>query len=283
MSDFKIQMPKLGESVQEATITKWFVKEGDRIEEDQSLFEVATDKVDSEIPSPVEGIVKKIMFPLNSLVPVGETVVVITIDGEDDSTETDVDQNIVKEPEKTVDQAKKVVEEPVLVDTPFKEAMPVPNEPPKLVSSRFYSPLVLSIASAENVTMTELESILGSGINGRVQKKDILSYVDDCKKGIIAPKATSAIGKEVQKSSTPDVKISISLGSSDQIIEMDRVRKIIADHMVMSKQVSPHVTSVVEADVTNLVLWRNKVKDEFAAKYGVKITYLPERSLNFLY
>ena len=275
MSDFKIQMPKLGESVQEATITKWFVKEGDRIEEDESLFEVATDKVDSEIPSPVEGIVKKIMFPVNSLVPVGETVVVITIDGEDDSTETDVDQNIVKEPEKTVDQAKKVVEEPVLVDTPFKEAMPVPNEPPKLVSSRFYSPLVLSIASAENVTMTELESILGSGINGRVQKKDILSYVDDCKKGIIAPKATSAIGKEVQKSSTPDVKISISLGSSDQIIEMDRVRKIIADHMVMSKQVSPHVTSVVEADVTNLVLWRNKVKDEFAAKYGVKITYMP--------
>lgn len=275
MSEFKIQMPKLGESVQEATITKWFVKEGDKIEEDESLFEVATDKVDSEIPSPVEGIVKKIMFPVNSLVPVGETVAVILIDGEDESPIIEEEIKITKEPDKAVDHAKKVTDDLSVADVPVKAEKSVVVEPKKVESSKFYSPLVLSIAGAENVNMAELESIQGSGLNGRVQKKDILSYVEDRKKGIISPKAATSDTKEAPKSSAPEVKVSISLGAADQIIEMDRVRKIIADHMVMSKQVSPHVTSVVEADVTNLVLWRNRIKDEFSAKYGEKITYMP--------
>jgi len=275
MSEFKIQMPKLGESVQEATITKWFVKEGDKIEEDESLFEVATDKVDSEIPSPVEGIVKKIMFPVNSLVPVGETVAVITIEGEDESPAIEEEIKTTKEPEKTIDHAKKVAEDSSVLETPAKVEKSVVVESKKVESTKFYSPLVLSIAGAENVSMVELESIQGSGLNGRVQKKDILSYVEDRKKGITSPKVVTSATKEVPKSSSPEVKVSISLGAADQIIEMDRVRKIIADHMVMSKQVSPHVTSVVEADVTNLVLWRNRVKDEFSAKYGEKITYMP--------
>ena len=263
MSVFKIQMPKLGESVQEATITKWFVKEGDRIEEDQPLFEVATDKVDSEIPSPVDGIVKKIFYPVNSLVPVGEIVAHISTE-QDDINEQDTEI-------KAVVQEKEIVEEKIGKSSPIEEVELTQAAQNDKKAARFYSPLVLSIASSEQVSFVELESIVGSGLNGRVQKQDILNYIEERKKGKNAPQYP-----EIQAKEKPvPVKISVSLGAGDQIIEMDRVRKIIADHMVMSKQVSPHVTSVVEADVTNLVLWRNKVKDEFIAKYGDKITYMP--------
>lgn len=275
MSEFKIQMPKLGESVQEATITKWFVKEGDRIEEDEPIFEVATDKVDSEIPSPVDGIVKKIFFPLNALVPVGEIVAVITTDDDDEPEQKTETAEVSAEPEKQAVQEKKAVAEPVQSSIPEKEpelTLPA-EETEESTSTRFYSPLVMSIAKSEKVGMAELESIKGSGQNGRVQKNDILAYIENRKKGIVAPIAPT-VQTEIKGAPAP-AKASISLGATDQIIEMDRVRKIIADHMVMSKQVSPHVTSVVEADVTNLVLWRNKVKDEFSAKYGDKITYMP--------
>ena len=265
MSEFKIQMPKLGESVQEATITKWFVKEGDKIEEDEALFEVATDKVDSEIPSPVDGIVKKIFFPVNALVPVGDTVAIITIESEDDESEQEI------ETETSVPATAKLPEvEQHEVSNPTVASSDIEITEEK--STRFYSPLVLSIASSEKVSMSELESIKGSGINDRVQKKDILAYIEARKNGKTNSAETS---KTVSKESQTPAKVSISLGASDQIIEMDRVRKIIADHMVMSKKVSPHVTAVVEADVTNLVLWRTKVKDLFQAKYDDKITYMP--------
>ena len=272
MSEFKIQMPKLGESVQEATITKWFVKEGDRIEEDQSLFEVATDKVDSEIPSPVDGIIKTIFFAVNTIVPVGETVAIITTDDDDEPAKTAEAKSTLTIPEKPVEQSKKALIEPVQITTPVQviESEPV-AEVIETKGTRFYSPLVMSIAKSEQVSLGELESIKGSGLNNRVQKNDILTYVDDRKKG----KVSSPAEEVKTKGNVAQGKVSISLGASDQIIEMDRVRKIIADHMVMSKQVSPHVTSVVEADVTNLVLWRNKAKDEFLAKHGDKITYMP--------
>jgi len=276
MSEFKIQMPKLGESVQEATITKWFVKEGDRIEEDEPLFEVATDKVDSEIPSPVDGIIKKIVHPLNALVPVGEIVVIITVDGEDeDEPQKDSLEKIdTPEPEKPAVLEQKAVKETVQISEPVKVAEQKPtDEISETKSTRFYSPLVLSIANSEQVSMAELETIKGSGLNNRVQKKDILDYVENRKKGNISKPAQSA-QVTVKEISSP-AKVSVAAGLNDQIIEMDRVRKIIADHMVMSKQVSPHVTAVVEADVTNLVLWRTRVKDEFLAKYGEKITYMP--------
>jgi len=276
MSEFKIQMPKLGESVQEATITKWFVKEGDRIEEDEPLFEVATDKVDSEIPSPVDGIIKKIVHPLNALVPVGEIVVIITVDGEDeDEPQKDSLEKIdTPEPEKPAVLEQKAVKETVQISEPVKVAEQKPtDEISETKSTRFYSPLVLSIANSEQVSMAELETIKGSGLNNRVQKKDILDYVENRKKGNISKPAQSA-QVTVKEISSP-AKVSVSAGLNDQIIEMDRVRKIIADHMVMSKQVSPHVTAVVEADVTNLVLWRTRVKDEYLAKYGEKITYMP--------
>lgn len=280
MSEFKIQMPKLGESVQEATITKWFVKEGDRIEEDQSLFEVATDKVDSEIPSPVDGVIKKIFFEVNALVPVGETVAIITTDDDDVPSKDAEIGEAISEPEKeTVQPLIAKTENKVVVESPKVIESPEVTEPKSVTASsetkstRFYSPLVQSIAKSEQVSMVELESIKGSGLNDRVQKSDILSYVEARKKGNISPQVKPSGVKVEVKQEQP--KVSASLGSGDQIIEMDRVRKIIADHMVMSKKVSPHVTSVVEADVTNLVLWRTRIKDDFSAKYGEKITYMP--------
>ncbi len=265
MSEFKIQMPKLGESVQEATITKWFVKEGDQIKEDDPLFEVATDKVDSEIPSPVDGTIKKIFFAENSLVPVGEIVATVILEGEeDDSIENESDQAIT---------------EPIKTGTPQVQPAGstevLPQKPAQ--SGRFYSPLVLSIAKTEQVSWDELEQISGSGLNGRVQKQDILQYIDQRKAGVktsTAAVSTNAV-TPVENPAQTAPKVSASIGSDDQIIEMDRVRKLIAEHMVRSKQVAPHVTSVVEADVTNLVMWRNKVKDQFLQKYGEKITFMP--------
>lgn len=272
MSEFKILMPKLGESVQEATITKWFVKEGDRIEEDGPIFEVATDKVDSEIPSPVDGVVKKIFFPVNSLVPVGETVAIIDLEGGSSDKSTNTTETEVAEkqevPETTKTQTGNMAVPTPLVKPEIKPVLDVKNE-----SKRFYSPLVFSIAKSEQISLSELESISGSGLNNRVQKKDILNYIEAKRNENIAKPISEPIiqTKEAQTHS----KISVSIGSADQIIEMDRVRKIIAEHMVMSKQVSPHVTSVVEADVTNLVLWRNKIKEKYLEKYGEKITFMP--------
>ena len=273
MSEFKIQMPKLGESVQEATITKWFVKEGDRIEEDEPLFEVATDKVDSEIPSPVDGIVKKINYQVNDLVPVGEIVAIITTDDDDSAEQSTENAKVVPEPEKPKVQEQKAQAEPLIaspIQAPEVKAVDINHE---AKATRFYSPLVLSIASSEQVSLAELESIQGSGLNNRLQKKDILNYIEVRKTGKVV-QTPSAPTVQVKETPAP-AKASVSIGTSDQIIEMDRVRKIIADHMVMSKQVSPHVTAVVEADVTNLVLWRTRVKDEFGVKYGEKITYMP--------
>lgn len=261
MSNFQIVMPKLGESIQEGTITKWFVKEGDTVQEDDILFEVATDKVDSEIPSPVDGVITKILFPENSLVPVGEVLAVISMGGEEivteksksdssDISKTDVNEKI---------ENKESVDEKSLENV-------------RDLSNRFYSPLVKTIAKQENISFDELESIAGSGANGRVQKNDILQYIENRKgeKTIVQPKKEEAV--VVRKSIAPPP---VSIGSGDQIIEMDRVRKLIAEHMVMSKQVSPHVTSVVEADVTELVIWRNNNKEAFEKKYGEKITFMP--------
>jgi 2-oxoglutarate dehydrogenase E2 component (dihydrolipoamide succinyltransferase) len=255
MANFNILMPKLGESIQEGTITKWFVKEGDTVEEDDMLFEVATDKVDSEIPSPVDGVVTKILFPEDSLVPVGEILAVIKMDSEDESNES-----VSKE---ILDTAPVVSEE---MEIEVKENT---VDKSRKLSNRFYSPLVKTIAKEENILLEELETITGSGANGRVQKKDILDHI---KNRVTKPQSVqSAVFSVVEQKS----KIPILIGAEDQVIEMGRVRKLIADHMVMSKQVAPHVTSVVEADVTELVIWRNKNKDEFQQKHGNKITFMP--------
>ncbi|MBN2819078.1 MAG: 2-oxo acid dehydrogenase subunit E2, partial [Bacteroidales bacterium] len=259
MASFNIVMPKLGESIQEGTITKWFVKEGDTIEEDDVLFEVATDKVDSEIPSPVDGVVSKILYPEDSLVAVGEVLAVISLDGAIDESAA---AEVVKE-EKITSEETKVTETSHSVEDSRK------------LSNRFYSPLVKTIAKEENVTLDELEKIQGSGAGGRVQKKDILDYLEN--RGESQP--VQSVAKAPVATSTPATErkapMTVTPGAGDQVIEMDRIRKLIADHMVMSVQVSPHVTSVVEADVTELVLWRNRNKDAFQKKYGDKITFMP--------
>ena len=258
MSEFNVVMPKLGESIQEGTITKWFVKEGDTVEEDDVLFEVATDKVDSEIPSPVDGVIKKIVFPEESLVPVGEVLAVINLSGEGDADEESAAAEVVPE-----ESTEAVEEKPVSVDEKISQT--------RKLSNRFYSPLVKTIAKQENISFEELESVKGSGTNGRVQKKDILEYIAKKKRG----QSQSLKEEPVVHERKPPKSVPVSVGAEDQIIEMDRVRKLIADHMVMSKQVSPHVTSVVEADVTELVIWRNRNKEAFQKKYGEKITFMP--------
>ncbi len=261
MSDFKIVMPKLGESIQEGTITKWFVKEGDTVEEDDVLFEVATDKVDSEIPSPVDGVVTKILFPEDSLVPVGEVLAIINLEGEASAEEE-------KTPEVSEQKEAKVTEETTESATVAAESKGSVRE----LSNRFYSPLVRTIAKQENISPEELETIQGSGAGGRVQKKDILQYIEN-RSG--ATKTLSAPVGKTAPERRPVSPVPVSIGANDQIIEMDRIRKLIAEHMVMSKQVSPHVTSVVEADVTELVFWRNKNKELFQEKHGEKITFMP--------
>ena len=258
MSSFEILMPKLGESVQEATITKMFVNLNDVIEEDDMLFEIATDKVDSEIPSPVSGKIIEIRFKEDDVVPVGEVVAIINM-SEDAADAEPVSQD--KE-----EAAVEVVEETVV-----SEVSEIKSD-----SDRFYSPLVRAIAQKENISQVELDAIVGHGKDGRVQKEDVLKFVAE--RGT-APQVQSApvIEAKVEKPvATPEKpKVSMSVGANDQIIEMDRMRRIIADHMVMSKQTSPHVTAMVEADVTDMVNWRNKVKDEFLAKEKTKITFMP--------
>ena len=265
MSDFNVLIPKLGESIQEATITKLFVKQGDKVVEDDILFEIATDKVDSEIPSPVAGTIKEIRCAENDLIAVGQIVIVIELGTEEvTSKEVEVVKNEAKiktvQPEIS-QQSNKVISKGDLKNT-----------------GRFYSPLVKSIATKEGVTINELETITGSGLGGRVQKNDIIIYIeqriqDAVKPSSQVPQNQSPQYEPAHQAERP--KVSVSIGSEDTILKMDRIRKLIANHMVMSKQISPHVTTVVEADVTNLVLWRNAVKDEFEQKYAEKLTFMP--------
>ena len=259
MSSFEILMPKMGESVQEATITKMFVKLNDQVEEDDVLFEIATDKVDSEIPSPVEGKIVEIRFKEDDLVPVGEVVAVIAMgDAEDVEESTVAEQSTEQETP---------VEEPVVAEV---------VEDFTSQSGRFYSPLVKSIARNENISVQELDSIQGHGKDGRVQKQDVLNYLSQRNGSVVAPvEKAAASSPQPAKQEFEKPTVSMSIGAQDQIVEMDRMRRIIADHMVMSKQTSPHVTAMVEADVTDMVNWRNKVKDEFFKKEKTKLTFMP--------
>jgi 2-oxoglutarate dehydrogenase E2 component (dihydrolipoamide succinyltransferase) len=248
MAQFEIKMPKMGESVEEATITKWFVKEGDKVEEDTALLEIATDKVDSEIPSPVEGIVTKVMYKVNDLVPVGKVIAVIDTGGS-----TSMPDVIESKPESAVIPQKPALDEIKAVETK---------------DDRFYSPLVKNIARQENISGDELARIQGSGTNGRVRKQDVLGYIS----GKPERQATDRVIADlrIEKPRQPVVSM-----AGDEIIEMDRIRKLIADHMVMSKHTAPHVTNILEADVTELVLWRNGVKDDFEKREKQKFTFMP--------
>jgi len=260
MSKFDLIMPKLGESVQEATIIKWFVKEGDTVEEDDPILEIATDKVDSEIPSPVAGTIKKMLYAEDDLVAVGEIIAHIALEGSVEEVETE---------EAVVEEHK----EKVLVSDNGSAVI----EDYSKQGTRFYSPLVKNIAQKENVSIDELESITGSGSNNRVTKNDIVKFIENRSNSGNGKTRAPAIETKTKIVEEPakQHKVSVSVGAEDEIVEMSRMRKLIAEHMVTSKHVAPHVTSMVEADVTNIVEWRAKVKDKFLEREKEKLTYLP--------
>ena len=260
MAQVELIMPKMGESVAEATVIKWLKNVGETIEMDESVLEIATDKVDSEVPSAVEGVLIKQLFNEDDVVLVGQAVAIIETDAS--AAAAPVAAKSTKAP-KEVAVAEEIVE----------KAMEKTTLPKSSDSNKFFSPLVRSIAQEEGMSMTELESVNGTGKDGRITKKDILAYLSTRSAAPVsapAPKATKPAASTVQISAP-----SVPAMEGDEIIEMDRMRKMIANHMVMSKHVSPHVTSFVEADVTNIVNWRNKVKDEFFKREGEKITFTP--------
>ncbi|MFT5337552.1 MAG: 2-oxoglutarate dehydrogenase E2 component (dihydrolipoamide succinyltransferase) [Luteibaculaceae bacterium] len=261
MAEIEILLPKMGESVAEATIIKWTVSEGDTVEADDPIVEIATDKVDSEVPAPEDGVIVKLLVNEDDVVQVGQAIAIISTSGAGASPAPKAAAAPAPEATKAETAA-----------APISPATLAPAAAlgKKGDSGRFYSPLVRSIAKEEGVSMEELESLSGKGQNDRVTKEDILAYIAQRKNGGAAkPAAAPAAAKKAP--ATP----AISVSGSDEIVEMDRMRKLIADHMVMSKRVSPHVTSFVEADVTNLVMWRNKNKDLFLKKEGEKLTYTP--------
>lgn len=294
MATFEIKMPKLGESITEGTIVSWSVKAGDTIQEDDILFEVSTAKVSAEIPSPVAGKVQEILFPEGETIAVGTTVAIILLENSE--------EDIYHEPASM--SAPNLTDKPVSIPEKETGTSPVEKtqEPVKPVSGkegRWYSPIVLQLAREAGIPQSELDDIPGTGYMGRLSKQDIKNYIDQKKndKNQHIQTATQAVAEAARNNeplpatSVPSSKTASPVSSSkietkvsqpastvsvnDEIIEMDRVARIIADHMVMSKKVSPHVTTFVETDVTKLVKWRSRTKDEFLKRTGVSLTYMP--------
>lgn len=277
MAQYELLLPKMGESVAEATIIKWTKQPGDHIKLDDTILEIATDKVDSEVPSPVEGKLVKHLYAADEVVQVGAVIAVIEVEGTGEA------ETKTPEPENTIE----IKEEPT-VETSIPGISQLPSETVATTqvdfksSDRFYSPLVKNIAKEEGISIEELDAIKGSGAEGRLTKEDLLNHIQVKKGGATSrisdtlAQARSAVEAPKQdKIAQPTPVAATSVSGGDEIIEMDRMRKLIADHMVMSKHTSPHVTSFVEADVTNLVLWRNKVKNTFEKRENEKITFTP--------
>lgn len=278
MARVELIMPKMGESIMEATILKWRKKPGDPIELDEPVLDIATDKVDSEVPSPVAGTLKEILFQENDVVAINKAIAII---------ETEVGASAESQPRAGANGTH---------ETPAAQVPYVPEPQPVATAtasagggqissseSRFYSPLVRTIAKQEGIGQAELDRLPGSGAEGRVTKKDILAYVSN-RGGIAGSGQEAAASQPFLPGQGAALPASPAKAAGDggsfisgnvEIVEMDRMRRLIADHMVMSKHTSPHVTSFVEADVTNLVNWRNRVKDEFKRKYGENITFTP--------
>jgi 2-oxoglutarate dehydrogenase E2 component (dihydrolipoamide succinyltransferase) len=272
MAQYELLLPKMGESVAEATIIKWLKQPGDVIALDDTILEIATDKVDSEVPSPVSGKLIKQLFKEDEVAQVGDVIAIV---------ETGTAAENISSSEETIPEAEDI---PGVAQLASQTAVPVnisaEPETKKSSSDRFYSPLVKNIAAQENITAEELDTLQGTGSEGRLTKDDLLSYIQT-KKGAAAPEianpsaAILANQKTSEIPAKPLVQSSASINGGDEIIEMDRMRKLIAEHMVMSMQTSPHVTSFVEADVTNMVMWREKVKHSFEKRENEKITFTP--------
>jgi len=273
MAIVELVMPKMGESIMEATILKWHKQPGDHVKMDETVLEIATDKVDTEVPSTAEGIIEQVLYNVNDVVPVGSVIAKI---------KTDVEEAVSHKPQATSDRQREMEQE----NLEYKEEVETvshsnvtSNFKPQTLNNngRFYSPLVLNIAASEGVSMTELETIPGTGNDGRVTKKDILHYVSQRKVSGYKQRSNKQdvmvvpVNRVEQTSEQPIT----SYSGNVEIIEMDRMRKLIAEHMVRSKHTSAHVTSFTEADVTNIVMWREKVKKEFEKREGAKITFTP--------
>ncbi len=290
MALVELVMPKMGESIIEATILKWVKNVGDSVEADETILEIATDKVDSEVPSPSAGVITEIMYQEDDVVEVGKVLAMISTDGAMPAKTTAPTAEVVA----SNGHANGHVQEKVaaVVTPPVTVSAPQPKMQPVMAgggSDKFYSPLVKNIAQKENISYQELDAIPGTGLNGRVTKKDILQYVNTrpangaaVQTPVAMAQVSAATTNQVAAPSPKPQKVSTSANDGApiakgnvEIIEMDRMRKLIAKHMVNSKQTSPHVTSFVEADVTDLVNWRNGVKKEFIQKYGEKITFTP--------
>lgn len=257
MAEVELIMPKMGESIMEATILKWLKNVGDSIAVDEPVLEIATDKVDSEVPSTHAGKLSKIFYQVNDVVPVGKVIALLETDASvSPKPVTPVSSPAVQENKQPVVKSTEAAAQPVQ---------------PAVTGGRFYSPLVLNIARSENIAMSVLDTIAGTGEGGRVTKKDILNFVQQGGSKTTAPVPEKTASGPVPTPAAPAVAVSGNV----EIIEMDRMRKMIADHMVMSKRTSAHVTSFVEADVTNLVLWRDRVKKDFEKREGEKITFTP--------
>lgn len=278
MAIYKLLLPKMGESVSEATLTNWLKEVGDSIQEDEAVVEIATDKVDSDVPSPVKGILKEKLFEVNSVVQVGEVIALLETEGEEEQSDTDTkDESKVEQHEEN--QAEFVdVENTTIPGVDLLERKTESKSDDYSQSSKFFSPLVKKIAEEEGISVEELEAINGSGIEGRVTKDDILAYLSNRTAQPSAKKEEGTMPVQSHSAPTTAKTTPASVVKSmhgDEIIEMDRMRRLIADHMIHSVQTSPHVFSVVEADVTNLVNWRNKVKDDFKKREGENITFTP--------
>ena len=266
MSKFELKLPKMGESVAEATITSWLKEVGDAIEMDEAIVEIATDKVDSEVPSEVEGVLVERFFEVDEVVGVGQVIAVIETNGESKEVKNEPEEAVIEVPEElpTVASVKTVMDSVGPKSTDL-------NSP----SGKFFSPLVKNIAKTEGISILELESIIGTGKDERVTKNDILAYIKGGRKAsseLKEIKSSAPVSKkEIQTSSVAAVKPALN----DEIIEMSRMGKLISKHMVDSLRTSAHVQSFVEVDVTNVVRWREKVKDEFLKREGEKITFTP--------
>ncbi|HVZ55709.1 MAG TPA: dihydrolipoamide acetyltransferase family protein [Chitinophagaceae bacterium] len=278
MAIVELVMPKMGESIMEATILKWHKQPGDHVKMDETVLEIATDKVDSEVPSTAEGIIQEVLFNVNDVVPVGTVIARIKTSTEES----------IRHPQVQPAPAAATSGQPGLAEPEIQQAVPasatLPSYPVSANGngSRFYSPLVLNIASSEGISLTELEAIPGTGNEGRVTKRDILHYVSQKRAGLQG--RAQVVSKPQPVMELPEKRMEPSViresgesgyGGNVEIIEMDRMRKLIAEHMVRSKHTSPHVTSFTESDVTNLVMWRERNKKEFEKREGTKITFTP--------
>jgi 2-oxoglutarate dehydrogenase E2 component (dihydrolipoamide succinyltransferase) len=252
MAQFELVMPQMGEGLIEATVTKWLKQEGDKVGEDEAIVEVATDKVDTEIASPVEGTLSKKLFAEGDIVPIGKIIAIIDTGGEKPSPKVSVNPASVESPAAPVMKPKAEVSTEVKAELLSAESFPA--------GTRFYSPLVKSIARQENLTMKELAIIPGTGKDDRVTKEDILNWIKN---------------KKSDDHKTPKMTPSIVTSGEDQIIEMSRIRQLIASHMSKSWETSPHVNSFVEADMTEIVNWRNKHKEIFEKREKIKLTFTP--------